>query len=365
MFARSHVCFVNSIRSLGGAEIWFVDAACGLRDRGLQVSIVAQPGSALLTQAAAAEIPCAAIPIRFDAAPWTVARLWAYFRRQRVTAVIANLTKDLKAAGVAGRLAGVPVILASRESDFPIKSKLYYRWYFGRVATGVLVNSLATRATVLDSAPWLEPQRIHLLYKGIDLNRFRPRRHTPGPPRVGFVGQLIERKGLSELMAAWQRLEADGPPAGASLEIAGDGPLQPCLVDWRKRLRHPDRVHLHGFVHPVEEFLGGLACLVLPSRSEGFGLAAAEASACGIPVIGTRASSLPEIVRDGETGLLVPPRDPVALAVAIGDLLGDARLRARFGEAGRRHVSARFDREAMLDRLCGLVTAPERCAGEN
>jgi len=345
--------------------MWFVDAACGLRDRGLQVSVVAQPDSALLPHAAAADIPRVSIPIRFDGAPWTVARLWAYFRRQRVTAVITNMTKDLKVAGVAGRLAGVAVILASRESDFPLKNNLVYRSFFGHVATGLLVNSHATRTTVMDSAPWLAPQRVHLLYKGIDLVRFCPRRRASGPPRVGFVGQLIERKGLPELMTAWQRLEANGPPAEASLEIAGEGPLRSRLEDWRTQLRHPDRVHLHGFVQRVEKFIADLDCLVLPSHLEGFGLAAAEASACGVPVIAARASSLPEVVLDGETGLLVPPGDPVALAAAIGDLLGDARLRARFGEAGRRHVSTRFDREAMLDRLCTLVTAPERRADEN
>ena len=99
-----------------------------------------------------AGLPTAAIPIRFDGAPWTVFKLWRHFRRRGTRALLANLTKDLKAAAVAGRLAGVPVVLGTRESDFPLKNKAYYRWYFGKLATGLLVNSEATRATVLASA---------------------------------------------------------------------------------------------------------------------------------------------------------------------------------------------------------------------
>jgi glycosyltransferase involved in cell wall biosynthesis len=214
-----------------------VDAASGLRDRGYRVSIVAQPGSAQAAHARSAGLDCHDVAIRFDGAPWTVARLCRYFRQQRVTALITNLIKDLKAAGIAGRLAGVPVILAARESDFPLRRKVYYRWYFGHVATGVLVNSEATRASFLGSAPWLAPERVHLLYKGIDLGRFQPRGSAEESPRVGFVGQLVARKGLRELMAAWELLEAEGLPAGATLEIAGTGPQEQHVINWRAGLR--------------------------------------------------------------------------------------------------------------------------------
>ena len=128
-------------------------------------------------------MPTAAIPIRFDGAPWTLAALTRQLRRWRPQAVIANLTKDLKAAGVAGRLAGVPCRLATRESDFPLKAKGYYRWYFTRAATGVLVNSEATRTHRAGSAPWLDPARVHLLYKGIDLARFTPPARGPARRR--------------------------------------------------------------------------------------------------------------------------------------------------------------------------------------
>ncbi len=361
--SAASTCFVNSLRTFGGAEVWTLDAALGLQQRGRSVSIVAQPGSALLARARAAGVPADAVPIRFDGAPWTVTRLCRAFRRRRARAVVCNLTKDLKAGGVAARLCGVPVILASRESDFPLKDKAYYRWYFTRIATGLLANSQATRATVLASAPWLDPRRVHLLYKGIDTERFRPAASPPPSPVAGFVGQLIERKGLRELMAAWSLLERGDWPAPPLLRVAGVGPLAAELRRWREGLFHPDRVELLGFVEPIERLYAGLTLLVLPSREEGFGLVAAEAAACGLPVVAAAASSLPELVAHAETGLLVPPRDPARLAEAMARLLSDPELAARLGRGGRVRVLARFTRARMLDQLEALLDAAPLPAG--
>ncbi len=348
-------CFINSMRVFGGAEVWLLDAAAGLRERGWDISLVAQPDSPLLARARAAGLPADPVAIRCDGAPWTVAKLVAVLRRRRPGALLCNLTKDLKAAGLAGTICRVPVRLACRESDFPLKDKFYYRWYFTRAATGVVANSAATRATVLASAPWLAPSRVHLLYKGIDTARFRPGGPPPGPPVVGFAGQLITRKGLPDLLAAWRDLEASEASGGACLRLAGDGPLRGEVARWREGLRHPERVEALGFVEDMPSFYYGLSLLVLPSRAEGFGLVAAEAGACGLPVIAARASSLPEIVVDGQTGLLVPPGDVGALAGAITRLLQDPALARRLGDNARARVSHRFSRESMLGGLERLL----------
>lgn len=358
------ICFVNSLRGWGGAEVWMLETASALGERGIRTGIIAQPGSELLARSRAAGLPTAAIPIRFDAAPWTLAVLACRLRRWRPRAVIANLTKDLKAAAPAACLAGVPCRLATRESDFPLKAKAYYRWYFTRAATGVLVNSEATRSTVLASAPWLDPARVHLLYKGIDLARYRPRATAPADGTVGFAGQLIERKGLDTLMAAWSLLEALPDGGGARrLLVAGQGPLRASLETWRGGLRRPEAVELLGHVEDPAPFYRALDVLAMPSLSEGFGLVAAEAGACGVPVVASRASSLPEIVEDGVTGLLVPPLDPPALAAALRQLLDDHVLAAELGAAARARVTARFDREDTLTRLLGLCGAEPGAGG--
>ena len=353
------LCLINGMRDFAGAEIWMLDAARGLRDRGWDVSFVCPPGSALAGAAREADFPVDAIPIRFDAAPWTIARLWSVFRRRRPGAVLCNRLKDMKAAGVAARLAGVPTILQSRESDFPLRARPYYRWYYSRVATGVLVNSRATRETTLRSAPWLDPDRVHLLYKGIDRGRFFP---TPQEPRdrvvVGFAGRLDERKGLPTLMEAWTKLIAVAPPPRPVLRIAGVGPLREVLLAWQKALPHPGSVELLGWIDEPAELYRTLDLLVCPSRYEGFGLAAAEAMACGRPVIASRVSSLPELVIDGVTGRLVPPGDADALRDAMIELIADPEARERLGQAAVDRVETEFDREAMLDRLERLLRHP-------
>ncbi len=337
--------------------MWFLETARELRSRGIEVDLVAQPDSELRRRAESAGVPCASIPIRFDGAPWTLWKLTRHFRRKRPTTIIANLTKDLKAASVAARLAGVPRVYATRESDFPWKDNFYYRWYLNRLATGVLVNSEATRRTTLQSAPWLDPARVHLLYKGIDTRRFRPG-NSAGKAVVGFVGQLIERKGLRTLMAAWELLEAEWPGLAPRLRLAGQGPLDQALEDWRKRLHAPERVELCGFVENVAEFYHSCGLLVLPSSSEGFGLAAAEAAACGLPVIAGRASSLPEIVEHRHSGLLVEPGDARQWAAAIASLLNDPEGARALGRTGAEIVRRRFDREASLHELMRLTGGP-------
>ncbi|MCP4574443.1 MAG: glycosyltransferase family 4 protein [bacterium] len=350
-----HLCFVNSLRTWGGAEVWLLDTARELLSRGLQVSVVAQPDSELLTRVRAAGVPVAAIPIRFDTAPWTFWQLWRHLARAGVTAVITNRTKDLKAAGPAARAAGVGTILSLRESDFPLKDKLYYRWYFNRMATGLVVASEATRRTLQESAPWLDPDRIHLLPKGIDAERFHPADAPPNQPTVGFVGQLIDRKGLPEIMAAWTHVDAADRPDRPRLHLAGTGPLAADVERWRGTLQHPENVAVAGFVEDPAAFLRDLSVLLMPSHAEGFGLAAAEGSACGLPVIAARASSLPEIVIDGETGLLVPPGDAPALAAAINSLLDDPGLARTLGAAGRRRIQACFRPEDTLQRFLQLA----------
>ena len=350
---QPHLCLVNSLRTWGGAEVWFLETALALKKRGHCVSVVAQPDSQLLKRCLKQGLAVQPLAIRFDAAPWTLAKLTNYFRRTKVTAVLANLTKDLKAASLAGRMAGVETILGSRESDFPLKDKSYYRWYFNHLASGMLVNSEATRNTVMQSAPWLQANRVHLLYKGIDLNKFSPADNLPENV-VGFAGQFIPRKGLLSLMKAWSLLDrkysnmSEGKPI---LHLVGDGPMRSQLKNWRHSLISPKQVIINQHSEDMPAFYREISLLVMPSLSEGFGLVAAEAMACGVPVIASRISSLPEIVTHEKTGLLVPPDDAETLAAAMCQLLKNHSQRRQMGLAGTQFVEHNFDICKTLDHL--------------
>jgi glycosyltransferase involved in cell wall biosynthesis len=143
------------------------------------------------------------------------------------------------------------------------------------------------------------------------------------PPHVLYAGRLSEEKGVLELLQA---------TAGLPLVVVGDGPL---------RDRVPDAI---GFVAPSEVggYLRRAAVVACPSRREGYGVVARQALAHGRPVVASRVGGLAEAVRDGETGLLVPPRDPAALRAALERLLGDPELRGRLGAAARADAERRF-----------------------
>lgn len=148
------------------------------------------------------------------------------------------------------------------------------------------------------------------------------------PPHVLYAGRLSAEKGVLELVEAAR---------GLPLVVAGDGPL---------RDRVPGAL---GFVphDELRELYRRAAIVACPSRREGFGIAAVEAMAWGRPVVASAVGGLLDTVVDGETGFLVPPRDPGALRVALERLLSDSTLRARLGEAGRRRASERFSPEAV------------------
>jgi glycosyltransferase involved in cell wall biosynthesis len=117
------------------------------------------------------------------------------------------------------------------------------------------------------------------------------------------------------------------------------------------------RLLLPGRVGDVAAVLRRADLLVHPARWEGFGLALLEAMLCSLPVVATRVSSIPEIVADGETGLLVPPDDPDALGDALGRLLADESLRRRLGEAGRARARAEFSVDRMARRTLAVYEA--------
>jgi glycosyltransferase involved in cell wall biosynthesis len=150
------------------------------------------------------------------------------------------------------------------------------------------------------------------------------------PPEVLFVGRLSPEKGILDLVQA-----ADGIP----LTVAGDGPL---------RDRVPGAL---GFVphHALPPLYERAAVVAVPSHREGFGVACAEAMAHARPVVASAVGGLLDLVVDGETGVLVPPRDVPALRRALERLLADADLRRRLGEAGRARVQERFSWPAVTD----------------
>ena len=272
---------------------------------------------------------------------------------RRVRRMVRELRPDLVHAlhltsyGFLAALCGVrPTIVSVWGTDVleaPRLSPLHYlitRYALGRAdhitATGLRLAQAATRY-----APKAKP--VTVIPYGVDLEVFKPR---PRPPLedvvVGAVARLSPEKGLRYLLDAFSRLARDDDRV--RLVLAGDGPERRRLERMVEGERLGERVCFLGEVshESVPEVLAGIDVFAMPSIYEGFGVAALEAAAMEVPVVATDVYGIPDVVADGETGLLVRPRDVGALAGALGRLVDDEVLRRRLGQAGRVFVQAHY-----------------------
>jgi glycosyltransferase involved in cell wall biosynthesis len=187
---------------------------------------------------------------------------------------------------------------------------------------------IAASTALAESARRLGAEQVRVIPSGVDLPPEVG--HEASPPEVLYAGRLSPEKGVLELVEAAR---------GLTLVVAGDGPLRP---------RVPGAL---GFVphDELRRLYRRAAVVACPSRREGFGVACLEAMAHARPVVATRVGGLLDLVVDGETGLIVPPRDPAALRAALERLLGDGELRRRLGAAGRERARERFSWDVVTD----------------
>lgn len=185
----------------------------------------------------------------------------------------------------------------------------------------------------------------------------------PGSRAVLCGARLVPVKGQTHLLQAWPSVLKREPRA--LLLLAGDGPDEQRLRARAAALGLHGSVRFLGFREDIASLLACAELLVLPSLNEGFGMVLLEAMAMGRPVVASAVGGIPEVVLHGETGLLVPPADPEALAAAILRLLGDPGALRQMGEAGRERARKSFSREAFLQahrdlygELLGLARHP-------
>ncbi len=277
-------------------------------------------------------------------------QLWRAFRRQRHDLVLFDLVG--LARSVLLPLPGFPpprtaifvhgIELAGARSGARARALA--------AATRVLANSEFTAARVRREFPGLA-ERVRAVPLCIDPERAAAWRESPAaslPPRepaaliVGRMWSEERGKGHDALLEAWPGVRRRVP--AAELWIAGEGDDLPRLEARARELGVAPAVRFLGRVSDAE--LGALyrraSLYAMPSRQEGFGLAWAEAMWCGLPCVGSTADAAGEVIRDGETGLLVPWGDVAAIGAAVGALLVDPARARRMGEAGRRHARERF-----------------------
>jgi len=205
------------------------------------------------------------------------------------------------------------------------------------------------------------PERLRVIYSGLDTSAVPVQadghqiRHEFGipvdVPLIGTVGNLFPRKGYEVMLRALPTILKSLPELHYLVVGGGNAAYETRLRSLVKELGVANRVHFAGFQDPVYSYLAAIDLYVHPALTEGFGIAVLEAMAMRKPVVATATGGLPEIVQDGETGIVVLPGDPDALAQSVSELLQDSARCRQLGEAGRTRVATHFTVESMMDQL--------------
>lgn len=224
-------------------------------------------------------------------------------------------------------------------SQSPVR-RLLKRRSSARLAAHVAVGAWAARLVEEDAG--LPLGSIAVIHNGVPAPvGMGPAERLAAGPVIGAVGRLDRQKGFDVLLDAIVSLP------GANLVIVGGGGERDALERQARELGVSSRVVITGWRDDARSLLGGFDVFALPSRYEGFPLVVLEAMQAGVPVVATDVGSVSEAVTDSETGLLVPPDDPTALAAALASMLDDDPLRQRLAENGRTLALGRFEAMTM------------------
>ncbi|MBI5666969.1 MAG: glycosyltransferase [Chloroflexi bacterium] len=363
------VAHVLKALRVAGAEQHVLALLAGLRDRQVDAHLLLlvepeQPMDEYVTLLDAQNIPVQRIPIYSDMDALLTRRLVAALRALQPDVAHTHLFHADLFGIPAARLAGVPVVVTSRHNDDAFRYRMPIRlvnralWRFTDAAIAIS-DSIARFTVEVEGAPAEKVRRIHY---GLDtttppLERAAARQTILGELKspsttvlVGLVCRLVEQKGVAYAIEAFRQVATAFPDA--ALLVAGDGPLREALQAQAAPLG--DRVRFLGWRQDTARLVAALDIFLAPSLWEGFGLVLLEAMAQQTPVIASAVSAIPEVVADGETGLLVPPRDAAALAAALRTLLDDAALRQHLGLLGRDRLETHFSAERMVNQTTAL-----------
>jgi glycosyltransferase involved in cell wall biosynthesis len=266
--------------------------------------------------------------------------------------------------GAASAKDGEPPLVVSRRVDFHLRGNSFSRWKHRQVDCFVAASDAIRQMLIADGVP---EDRTVTVHEGIDVDHvasiplvdvhqafFLPH----GAPVVGNIAALVPHKGQRHLIEAAHIVVQKLPDV--RFVILGEGELRDALERLVKEYRLEKHVLLPGFRTDVLGCLKSFDLFVMSSITEGLGTSLLDAMACSRPIVATEAGGIPEVVQNGVTGVLVPPRDHAAMADAIVALINDKARRQAMGEAGFARVNETFTVERMI---AGTAAVYARVAG--
>lgn len=335
---------------IGGAEVHVITLAEKLRERGHQVTVICPRGRLLVAELVGRGIPTRAPRTTGKLDPVMLLRLVRLLRRDGAHLIHTHLSTASLLGSLAARVSGIP----SLATVHGLNNRICYNH-----AHAIIAVSNAVRQHLI--AQGLPAERLTVIHNGVDLRAFarpdesprlRGQWHLPETaPVLVTVGRLAPTKGHADLLHALAALAANSQWRQLRLLVVGAGPLLPHLRRLAEGLGLADRTIFTGFQRDVLPFLQAADIFVLPSIREGLSLSALEAMALEKPVVACRVGGTPEVVVDGETGILVSPGQPAELARALQRLLSHPDQGRAMGAAGQKRVREAFDLEQMVSRI--------------
>lgn len=343
----------------GGQEHRILAEINGFRRRGSEVWLIAPEDSQIYQRASQAGVPVLAQ--RFNQRhllPFHILKIAWWLHSHRIEIVNPHSSRDGWLLTIAARISRVPLIIRSRHFDVPIPNKSLSRLMYKEWSHHILTTSPKITSSLLSTFN-LDPGEITTLPTGVDLERFKPE----GPkadfssyslpsqtPIIGMITVIRFAKGIQVLAEAVHLLKTRDN-IRVHCVIAGEGPALDFIKAEILRFAVEDQFTLLGHREDVPEIMRALDIVAIPSFHEAIPQSGLQALAMGIPVVASGVGGIPSIIKQGETGRLVPPENAAALAAAIRETLEQKTQTQVMCRAGQQLVQKQHSLDAMLDHL--------------
>ena len=353
----------ESSTAVGGQELAVLLHAEGLVKRGYDLRLILEPGSPIARMADEKNLPVTLMSMKRARYPQAIIGLRKLILRHRPAILQVNSSRDSWIGSIASRLVrNRPKIIRMRHTSAPLNRSLTTRLLYRRLLDFVIVTGGERTRRGLVDRDGLDPHRVAAFPIGIDVGHFKPSpperdlRQELGLPGgcqlVGLIAYLRTYKGHKYFVEAAERVLTRHKEA--IFLIVGEGPEENTIRAHIESCGLAGQVHMLGgrYGEDLLNVFRSLDVFAIPSvEGDTIPQVLMQALAMGLPVVSTTIGSIPDVVIEGETGFVVPPRDAIALADRILHLLDDRGLRARMGAKGRILVERSYSIDKMLDRM--------------
>lgn len=357
---KLHIVHTESAIGWGGKEIRVLTEAKGMEQRGHQVTLICDPNSAIYTEAQRLNLTTVPLPIEKKTIKGLKAiRHWLKQQRD-VNIINTHSSADSWMTVLACQtLFNAPPIVRTRHVSSPISNNVMSHWLYKKASKHLAITGEAVRQ-MLHQQSQIPLAQMTSVPTGIDLDYYKPALTNPAirdqlditedTPLIGILAALRSWKGQRTLMEALSIVHKTHP--AAHLVLIGDGPIKPGLIEFAQQHNVSKQVHFVGHQTNTAEWLNALDIFALPSyANEGVPQGLMQAMACQKACISTPIGGIPDVLHHQQTGLLVQPKDPAALANAIIELLEQPDLRQQLAQNAYHYAQQHFSLDTMLDKM--------------